>query len=706
MPAPVYLTINEFPGTGAAAPTTVDFNFAGGYISRAHVKAEVFNPTTLERTPIALVDGDFLAEWRVAVPASVPTGSVLRVYRATPKDAPLVDFSTGARLTEPNLDLTARQAVFVAAESTDQMAALGVVQAIEAAEAAQAAAAQASISQATATAAENAAEAAQAAAEAAAAAATGVSTSVVLRDGSRHFTGNVDAGWNRVVSLLAGTAGDHAVNRAQLDALATATLPSLASPTAGTDVSTLGRGHYVIRECTGLPAGADVYGQLLVLEHPSQNTVAHLYIPYNTGVIYTRGGFSGGALSPWVKAPAQAQVDAVQAQVNGVEPYVHVLDTRADNQPPSWYWANHPSRRVHEFKERTAMGAPNYPGTFAFGSLSTDVQWDSTAGGQITQVFRIYGGLGTERLREYTRFSVGTSSWSPWVLRPCTGVFVGDLNTLGDNGTYYVGEGATGYPGESLYGQLHVCANNDTVTQVHYGFHGNISDRDSLWFRNGQGYAPSITWRPWQRLTAPSAFGRTLSESADIAAARVVLGAGAVGSNVLNATTQEAARSAIGVSAGGTPTDWNSYASRQIATANGGSVALNTAVIEPVPLGFTELRGGEFSVEASGFNVVYPTATTINVRATILVRNLGSVARTFQVALMYNGSVLSSTYSPQVPVPAGGVAMIPVNFDSVTPTGGPTMIGFGAQCTTTPAAGTCTATLMSKAVFTMRTYAE
>lgn len=136
MADPVYLTINEFPGTGTPAPTVVDFAFAGGYISPAHVKAEIFNPATYLRTPVTVTDDNFVTDYRLSLPVVVPTGSVLRVYRDTPKDQPLVDFTNGARIAENNLDLVARQAVFVAAESADQIEATQVADVLQAVEAA------------------------------------------------------------------------------------------------------------------------------------------------------------------------------------------------------------------------------------------------------------------------------------------------------------------------------------------------------------------------------------------------------------------------------------------------------------------------------------------------------------------------------------------------------------------------------------------
>lgn len=135
MADPVYLTINEFPGTGAPAPTVVDFAFAGGYISPAHVKAELFDPVTYLRTPVTVTDEHFVTDYRLSLPVSVPVGSVLRVYRDTPKDQPLVNFTNGARIAENNLDLVAEQSVFVAAESADQIASTQIANVLQAADA-------------------------------------------------------------------------------------------------------------------------------------------------------------------------------------------------------------------------------------------------------------------------------------------------------------------------------------------------------------------------------------------------------------------------------------------------------------------------------------------------------------------------------------------------------------------------------------------
>jgi hypothetical protein len=108
-----YYSINEFPGNGVQ--TNFDISFAGGYLSRSHVKAYVANSDKSTQ----VVTFEWIADFQVRMYPPIPTGQTLVVYRQTPIDTPLADFNDGAILTEDNLDLNARQAVFAIAEATD-----------------------------------------------------------------------------------------------------------------------------------------------------------------------------------------------------------------------------------------------------------------------------------------------------------------------------------------------------------------------------------------------------------------------------------------------------------------------------------------------------------------------------------------------------------------------------------------------------------
>lgn len=109
-----YKTMQYFNGTGG---DTFDINFAGGYLDKSHVKA-------LSEAGEAL-GVVFLTESRVRVSQVVPVGSHVLIYRDTPKDLPLVQFTDGVSMTAKSLDRNAKQAVFVAAEMLDRFDTFG-----------------------------------------------------------------------------------------------------------------------------------------------------------------------------------------------------------------------------------------------------------------------------------------------------------------------------------------------------------------------------------------------------------------------------------------------------------------------------------------------------------------------------------------------------------------------------------------------------
>lgn len=107
---------NRFAGDGAT--TSYEFNFVGKYIDRTHVKAYQEDDATKVRTYINLTDANFLNDTTLKSLPVTPVGSTLVIHRETPK-LPLTDFVNGSRLTEYNMDLVARQGLFVAMEALD-----------------------------------------------------------------------------------------------------------------------------------------------------------------------------------------------------------------------------------------------------------------------------------------------------------------------------------------------------------------------------------------------------------------------------------------------------------------------------------------------------------------------------------------------------------------------------------------------------------
>lgn len=84
-----------------------------------------------------------------------------------------------------------------------------------------------------------------------------------------------------------------------------------------------------------------------------------------------------------------------------------ILDTRNDNQPPSWYWSNYAKQTVREFKLRTIIGLTNAGASGSYAQLETVVPMTSSAYGQITQTARTNDGT-------WQRKSTSDSAWGVW----------------------------------------------------------------------------------------------------------------------------------------------------------------------------------------------------------------------------------------------------------------------------------------------------
>ena len=98
--------------------TVWNFTFADGYISTAYVKAYQVSAAGV-RTEITVTSGMFVGPFQLNITPAVPEGARLVIYRDTPKNVRLVDFSNGARVDEVSLDLIGRQALHVCAEVLD-----------------------------------------------------------------------------------------------------------------------------------------------------------------------------------------------------------------------------------------------------------------------------------------------------------------------------------------------------------------------------------------------------------------------------------------------------------------------------------------------------------------------------------------------------------------------------------------------------------
>lgn len=105
------------PGDGTN--TQFEFSFSGGYMDKTHVKAYIEDAETLARVDLEILPSMFVGDFTIDIGVPIPVGKNIVIYRDTPKGGPLVDFTTGSRLTEANLDKVAQQAVFIGAETAD-----------------------------------------------------------------------------------------------------------------------------------------------------------------------------------------------------------------------------------------------------------------------------------------------------------------------------------------------------------------------------------------------------------------------------------------------------------------------------------------------------------------------------------------------------------------------------------------------------------
>lgn len=124
-----YLALNSFPGTGAVMQVAISFagnrpDAASGslpYFDPANVKAEIIKPATattnevVSPTPLVVVNA---TTFKTTVP--VPVGSILRVFRETLIDYPMVDFVDRQTVTENDLDTSSRQVLYAAMEALDK----------------------------------------------------------------------------------------------------------------------------------------------------------------------------------------------------------------------------------------------------------------------------------------------------------------------------------------------------------------------------------------------------------------------------------------------------------------------------------------------------------------------------------------------------------------------------------------------------------
>lgn len=96
------------PGDGSN--TNFVFNF--GYLSRSHIHVSVDEVDT----PFT-----FLSDFTVQITPAPALGTIVKVYRTTPLNQPIVDWTDGTVLTEGDMDLNTLFSLYVAQEAWDQV---------------------------------------------------------------------------------------------------------------------------------------------------------------------------------------------------------------------------------------------------------------------------------------------------------------------------------------------------------------------------------------------------------------------------------------------------------------------------------------------------------------------------------------------------------------------------------------------------------
>lgn len=129
----VQQTQNHWGSNANFAKTTWDFQFAGGYIDRAHVKAQALLPTGWTQLTIDPGENDpahpsaapfrFIGDYQLRLDLSTLAGPVtgLVIYRHTPRNVNVTVPLDNTRITAPGMEPSARHALFVAVEIGEEL---------------------------------------------------------------------------------------------------------------------------------------------------------------------------------------------------------------------------------------------------------------------------------------------------------------------------------------------------------------------------------------------------------------------------------------------------------------------------------------------------------------------------------------------------------------------------------------------------------
>lgn len=171
--------------------------------------------------------------------------------------------------------------------------------------------------------------------------------------------------------------------------------------------------YFLIEDADAL--GEALTAQASVVAETTARTTADTALGQRIDAINATVGQNTSAITAEQTARADAdsanatQINSVSSTVNAEIAKNSAIDSRNDNQPPSYYWANYPRRTITEFKYCSVMtGLPTNHGNYCY--VTTTVRYPDPSGGPIVQRATLDDGS------TYTRQSAGTTAWSVWVL--------------------------------------------------------------------------------------------------------------------------------------------------------------------------------------------------------------------------------------------------------------------------------------------------
>ncbi len=133
-----------------------------------------------------------------------------------------------------------------------------------------------------------------------------------------------------------------------------------------------------------------------------------------TEALKTRVGNAEGGITA-LRETVSRNDSARATEIRQLQAKFTIPDTRNDNQPPSWYFANHPRSTVSEFKQTDVLGLGS-----GFAALETVVPWGDPSGGRIFQTAYLQNGTVMRRKSDTAHTYAGgvynytKDQWTGW----------------------------------------------------------------------------------------------------------------------------------------------------------------------------------------------------------------------------------------------------------------------------------------------------